>query len=198
MKFLNFKIKPVFFFLFLFIVSVIFSSCTKDYSPKPRGYFRIDFPKKKYVHFVPPYCPFEFDIPDYAEIKYDTNRFAEPCWMYLVFPSLNGQLYITYKPVIKNLMTYTEEARTMVYKHTVKANAIDEKTIHTKNNVHGVLYDIGGNSASNVQFYVTDSVHHYLRASLYFYTSPEADSLAPVVAFVREDITRFIDSFKWK
>lgn len=185
-------------FFLLVIVAFVFSSCTKDYSPKPRGYFRIDLPQKKYIHYVPENCPFEFDIPTYAEIKYDTNRFAEPCWMYLVFPSINGQLYITYKPVTENLIKYTEEARSMVYKHTVKANAINEKIIHTQNNAHGMLYDIGGNAASSVQFYITDSVKHYVRASLYFYAPPQADSLAPVISFVREDITHFIDSFKWK
>ncbi len=182
----------------MYIVSFCFSSCTKDYAPKPRGYFRIDLPEKKYKHFVPDNCPFEFDIPIYAEVKYDTNRFAEPCWMYVVFPSLNGKLYITYKPVTENILKYTEEARTMVYKHTVKATAIDEKIIRTKNNVHGVLYNIGGNAASSVQFFVTDSIKHYLRASLYFYAPPQADSLAPVIEFVQKDIDEMVNSFKWK
>ena len=50
----------------------------------------------------------------------------------------------------------------------------------------GILYDLKGNTASAVQFYVTDSTRHYLRGSLYFASEPDADSLEPVIDFFRE------------
>lgn len=186
------------FFSFLLLV-VIISSCIKDYAPKPRGYFRIDMPEKKYIHYVSPDCPFEFDLPVYAEVKKDSNRLAEPCWMYVVFPSLNAQLYLTYKTINNDMEKYAEDSRTMVYKHTVKASAIDENVINnTQNHVHGIMYDIGGNAASNLQFYVTDSVNHFIRASLYFNAPPQSDSLAPSISFVRGDILRLVNTLKWK
>ena len=64
--------------------------------------------------------------------------------------------------------------------------------------VFGILYDLKGNTASAVQFYVTDSLNHYLRGSLYFAAEPDADSLKPVIDFFREDIIHLIETLKWK
>lgn len=178
---------------------LLFCSCNENYSPKPRGYFRIDFPEKKYIHYSSAECPFSFSIPEYAYVEKDSNRGAEHCWMYVVFPKLNGQLYLTYKELKNDLFTYTEDSRNLVYRHTVKADAIDEnRIVIADKNIYGMQYEIGGNAASNIQFYLTDSVHHFLRGSLYFYALPQSDSLAPVIAFVKKDIDEMIKTFRWK
>jgi hypothetical protein len=39
---------------------------------------------------------------------------------------------------------------------------------------------------------------HYLRGSLYFATEPNADSLAPVISYFREDIIHMIETLNWK
>ena len=69
---------------------------------------------------------------------------------------------------------------------------------NSENKVYGILYDLKGNTASAVEFYVTDSINHYLRGSLYFASEPNADSLAPVIDFFREDIIHLIETLKWK
>ena len=87
----------------------------------------------------------------------------------------------------------------LTFKHTVKADYIDETIIRSENkNVSGILYDVGGNAASAVQFYVTDSTTHFLRGSLYFYAPPNADSIAPSVAYFRNDVIHLIETLKWK
>jgi gliding motility-associated lipoprotein GldD len=182
---------------FLFVM-LVFIACQKNHTPKPRGYFRIDMPERKYVLYENKSCTFQFEMPAYAEVKPDTNRFAEPCWIYVLFPTFNGQLYITYKSLKNDLATYAEGSRSLVYKHTVKANGIEETVINTPNHVHGMLYDIGGNAASNLQFYVTDSVHHFIRGSMYFNVVPQSDSLAPVMQFLKEDIVHMINTLQWK
>jgi gliding motility-associated lipoprotein GldD len=98
-----------------------------------------------------------------------------------------------------NLFQYTEDSRALAYKHTIKADAINE-TVYTNpgHRVYGILYDIKGNAASSLQFYLTDSVRHFLRGSLYFNVEPNKDSLAPVIAYFREDIVHLIESFEWK
>lgn len=99
----------------------------------------------------------------------------------------------------KDVNHYLEDARTMVYKHTVKADAINEKAfINKEKKVYGVLYDIKGNAASSVQFYLTDSVTHFLRGALYFNAEPNKDSLAPAIKFIHQDIERLIETFQWK
>jgi gliding motility-associated lipoprotein GldD len=70
--------------------------------------------------------------------------------------------------------------------------------INEKERVYGILYDIKGNSASSLQFYLTDSSRHFFRGALYFNVQPNKDSLAPVIDYFREDIIYLIETFSWK
>jgi gliding motility-associated lipoprotein GldD len=172
--------------------------CKRHYTPKPAGYLRIDFPEKTY-RLYDSTCPFSFEYPVYGKITKDTSRIAEPCWINIEFPHFGGKIHISYKTVNKNLNTYIEDSRTLAYKHTVKADAISEILYSDEERkVYGLLYDIKGDAASNVQFYLTDSTKHFLRGSLYFNVQPNADSLAPVIDFIRDDIVHLVETLKWK
>jgi len=187
--------------LLLICSGILMSSCNNDDSegtPKPRGYYRIDFPKHTYKKFEPASCPFSFDIPEYALAIPDTNGRAEACWYYLIFPKFNGEVYFTYKSLNGDLERFTEDTRTLVYKHTAKASSINEKVLDFGNGVSGIFYDIGGDAASPTQFFVTDSAKHFLRGSLYFNAAPNSDSLAPVVKYIKEDMLHLLETVKWK
>lgn len=181
----------------LFLILLI-SGCKNEYNPKPRGYMRIDFPDKEYQQFDSVY-PYKFQYPLYSAIEADKSVNAEPYWIDIDFPELNGKIHISYKNVENNLISLMEDSRTFAYKHAIKASAIDEKLIYEPNkDVYGILYDIKGNAASSVQFFLTDSSTNFLRGSLYFYTQPNIDSLAPIINFIREDIFYLISTFEWK
>jgi gliding motility-associated lipoprotein GldD len=60
------------------------------------------------------------------------------------------------------------------------------------------MFEIEGNAASNLQFYLTDSTHNFIRGALYFYAKPNYDSLAPVIDFLKKDVEHMITTFKWK
>jgi gliding motility-associated lipoprotein GldD len=93
----------------------------------------------------------------------------------------------------------SEDARTFAFKHTVKATSINEGIIYNpKKKVYGIYYTIEGNTASAVQFYLTDSSKNYLRGALYFNEQPRIDSLKPVLNFIKKDIDVFIKTFQWK
>lgn len=178
----------------------LFSSCGNDYAPKPRGYFRIKFPEKKYQSFNGT-CPFRFDYPNYATIEADTSTSARPCWMDVVFPLYNARIHLSYYPIStrKVFNELVEDARTFAFKHTVKATAIDESIIaFPEERVYGILYSIEGNSASSVQFFVTDSAKNYVRGALYFHEKPRLDSIQPVLDFLKQDIRVMIKSIKWR
>ncbi len=185
--------------LFIFM---IFSSCNNtDYIPKPRGYFRIALPEKKYKTFdtIYPYC---FEYPVYSTIQPDEDLGAEPYWINLDFPSFKGSLHISYKAVTGDsiLYQYFEDARTFANKHIAKADAIEPRVIvNDKNQVYGLIYDITGSGvASTYQFCVTDSAAHFLRGALYFNTLPNNDSLSPVIDFIKTDVDHFIQTLHWK
>jgi gliding motility-associated lipoprotein GldD len=84
-------------------------------------------------------------------------------------------------------------------KHEVKASALKRTMIEDQQNrLDGIIYDIEGEAASQVQFFVTDSTNHFFRGSLYFNVKPNPDSIAPVLSFIREDINHMVRSVRWK
>lgn len=177
-----------------------FGACTPPYSPKPRGYFRIEFPEKTYQTFVPG-CPFAIRIPTYATMEPDRSPDAKPCWMDLSFPQFNARVHLSYMPVTgpDNFNQLVEDARTFAFNHTVRATAIDQQRISRPDaHVYGLKYEIKGNTASNIQFFVTDSSRHYLRGALYFHEKPRLDSIQPVLDFIKTDIDTLIQSMQWK
>ncbi|MEJ5994081.1 gliding motility lipoprotein GldD [Pedobacter sp. Du54] len=185
--------------LFLLILAI---GCTdgKVDTPKPKGYFRLKFPAKKYIPYNSD-APFTFEYPTYAKMVKDTERNAQPYWNNLDFPQFNGRLHLTYHGVFsaENYNKMTEAARTLAMKHTVKASAIDQRIInYPDKKVYGIYYEIQGNTASAVQFFLTDSSKHYFRGALYFNEAPKYDSIQPIIKFIKKDIDRMIETFKWK
>lgn len=190
---------------FLVVLLVAGYSCKETTIPKPKGYFRIDLPDKQYIVFDQYFpettdMPFSFEYPSYGNLSFQPEDIDEPGWFNIEFPSYRAKIYFTYKRIENNFDGLMEQTYNMnVKNHIAKADAINEQVYkNPENRVFGILYDLKGNTASAVQFYVTDSVKNYLRGSLYFSAEPNADSLAPVINFFREDIIHLIETLKWK
>lgn len=187
------KIKVV---LAVVLLSVL-ASCGNENVPRPTGYFRIDLPAKEYrtVDDIP--FSFQFELPQYAHpnlerTKKDSNLFN------IDFAKYNARIHMSYIKVDSNINQLSEEARSLVYKHVVKAQDIrEELIINPEEKVYGTFYHIEGNAASGSQFYLTDSSRHFVRGALYFNVEPNYDSIAPVQQFIKADIERMIESFKW-
>ena len=183
---------PILFSLFL-------SACSEDYTPKPRGYFRISLPEKKYTNVSPETCPFTFEIPEYAQSVLDTSPNAQPCWINIEFPQFRGTLYLSYRQLEGNLQQCIEDSRALSMKHIPKSSGIEESDIIIpEQKIYGSYYTVKGNAASALQFYVTDSTRNFIRGSLYFYTLPNPDSIAPVQEFLETDVMHFVNSLHWK
>jgi len=192
----------------LIIALLFFAACgdSHDYSPKPRGYFRIVLPKKAYREYVSNY-PFTFQYPTYAVMEKDTQtRITHSLLnmnqlLNMQFPQLNGTLHLSYETITSKKVfdELVEDAHKFAFKNTVKATDIDQGNISIPaHKVYGIYYTIGGNAASSVQFFLTDSVKNYMRGALYFNTEPRLDSIQPVLTFVKQDINVMIATFKWK
>jgi len=186
-------------YLLVLSLILVLASCGEEVTmPKPRDYFRIDLPEKSYQVYESD-CPYSFEYPVYSRIENIAESGGEKCRANIDFGKLHAKIHLTYKDLNNNVGTYLEDSRKLSYKHAVKASAIDEYVISApQRNVYGLIYEVGGNTASAIQFHVTDSTKHFLRGSLYFYASPNADSLAPVVSFLTKDIEHLIETFEWK
>lgn len=181
---------------------ILISGCFSggDYTPKPRGYFKIDFPEKRYQSYQSD-CNYTFEYPVYASVLPDSSKGAQSCWLNVSYPQFNGRLHLSYHPVDSRKVfdALVEDSRSFAFKHTVKATAIDEGHIsYPANKVYGTYYSIKGNTASAIQFFLTDSAKNYLRGALYFNEEPRQDSIQPVLEFIGKDIDVMIKSLRWK
>ena len=172
-------------------------ACNHVSTPKPYGYYRITVPDTAYVPLDSLFLsPFNFQLSKNAQVQ---PREDEPYWINLYYPALDATIHCSYKPVHNNLRELTNDALEFVYRNASFANAIPEQEYaHPEAKVYGVLFDLEGNTASSCQFFVTDSTHHFFRASVYCNCPPNADSLAPVYEYLRKDVIRMVESFEWK
>jgi gliding motility-associated lipoprotein GldD len=189
--------------VFVVLIMVACFSCNSTFVPKPRGYFTIELPKKEYKIFNQPGYPYSFEYPVYANIVKDSTFFGDatenPWWINVDFPQFNSRIYVSYKEIGKNKFDkLINDAFVLTNKHTSKAISIDDSLISTSNNVHGMFFKVGGNVATANQFFVTDSVKHFLRGALYFDATPNEDSLGVVNDFLLQDMKHIISTFKWK
>lgn len=176
------------------LVTILLVSCGKDPVPKPAGDLRLEYPSVGYQQFTSN-CPYTFEYSDYAEVKPGKQN----CWFYITYPEMKARVFITYFPVKNDFAQHVKEAEKMVYEHTIKASSINTKSFsYPENKVYGNFYELKGQSASNIQFYATDSTKHFVTANLYFNSRPKPDSLAPAVDYIKKDILHMLDTFKWK
>ena len=182
------------------ILLTVFVSCDdKTYQPKPKGYFRIDLPEKEYVS-LDSRKYYSFEHPVYSKITPDYLSPEEKEWVNVEFPSFKGTIHISYKNVDNNIEKYLEDSYYMMTKHISRAMGIRDSVVaNPERKVYGLVYFLEGEGvASPLQFYLTDSVNHFLRGSLYFNVKTNNDSLAPVIDFITDDIRHLIETVKWK
>lgn len=191
-------------FLFLVFLAFCLSSCNSTYTQgKKKGYFKIEFPEKKYQVFNQPGYPYTFEYPVYASIVKDTTFFDDKAgdwWINIDIPSLGGRIHVSYKSI--NAQNQFDSLKNDAYKmatkqHITISTGIFDSLIITPNGVSGIYYSLEGNTATANQFFLTDSVRHFLRGALYFNAAPNADSLGVVNDFLKKDLRHLINTLQW-
>ncbi|WP_034060832.1 gliding motility lipoprotein GldD [Lacinutrix jangbogonensis] len=189
---------------FIILLLLNFSGCAEDSTPKPNAYLALEYPEAIYRTEDITKMPFTFDRNALGEnlrtktLKGETTSYG----INIEYPNLKGTIYITYKAIEGNreyLNTYLKNAQNFTQEHTKKADAIDEfEYVNLERSVYGMFYDVGGNAASQSQFYVTDSINHFITGSLYFYAKPNYDSILPAASYLQKDIRKIMESLKWR
>lgn len=187
------------FFAILSVLFIVLSSCQQSSIPKPYGYIRLTMPDTCYADAVPAGYPYRFDVSCNAEVRSVLDDQGGQYWIDLRYPALNATVHCSYQSVRGNLRDLTDDAIRFVYRHASHASSIPERGYeHSDARVYGVLFDLEGNTASSMQFFVTDSVRHFFRAAVYCDCVPNADSLAPVYDYLHKDVVRMVESFEWR
>lgn len=178
-------------------ILLVMVGCEETFVPKPKGYPRIDLPDKSYTAYSA-ICPIETEIPVCAKVELFPEN-EDNCRFNLSYPRQKARVHFTYFELDDDLHRYIDDAHKFVFKHELKANAINRTpVVIDSTNVNGLIYDLKGQVASQLQFYITDSTDHFLRGALYFRARPNPDSLAPVLDFIREDMVHMINHTRWR
>ncbi len=184
------------------LIIALATSCGDDPLPKPKAFLRLEYPEPQYTEFDSE-LPFTFDKNSLGTDV--TNKRLEKTkksyGLNIEYSKLKGTIYLTYKKIKskEDLVRYLRDAQNFTQEHTKKADEIIEQIfVDSERDVYGMFYEVGGNAASQSQFYVTDSLNHFLIGSLYFYAKPNYDSILPAAAYLKKDIKQIMETVKWK
>lgn len=184
------------------LVSVLLSflySCGTEYTPKPKGYNRIDLPQHTYQALKDTF-PYTFEYSQHAKVRADSSKIAEKYWIHIIYPKFKADVQITYKDIKGDKQKFAEfvnDSHKLTSKHQAKAYSIQEQVIQTATGQSAIIFELSGEVPSQFQFYLTDSTKHFLRGALYFRTATKNDSLAPVIDFIKADIMHLLNTCKW-
>lgn len=182
--------------LFIVSASIFISGCGDDPLPKPHGWFRIDLPEQTYMTWTDS-ATFQAEIPTYAVLVPRTAK-GDARWFDLRFKHQRATAHMTWSPVNGHLAELIEDAHIFKATHEAKAAKIDrERVLRDSARVFGTLFDVEGEVASPMVFYLSDSTDNFLYGALYFDAPPNADSLAPVTDRLREDLRHFVATLRW-
>ena len=145
-------------------------------------YFRLSFPKAEYQVYETDTCPYIFEYSKYAHITPSDDYKNPACWYNINYDGFNGHIYLTLRQIDNNLDSLLDDSHTLVYKHVIKADAINsQEYVNDSLKVYATIFYIEGNAASPLQFQIMDSTHFFVRGSVYFDVEPNSDSLAPAI-----------------
>ena len=142
--------------------------------------------------------PYSFRLSDNAYIDQHPAD-GEKYWIDIKYPTLNATIHCSYKPVRNNFRSLSHDAQEFLYKHTTVASAIPvQEFANPTQRVWGLYYELHGNTASPIQFILTDSIGHFFRGSVYCNCTPNQDSLAPIYDYLKKDVRVIIESMRWQ
>lgn len=160
--------------------------------PRPEGFFRIERSDTSY-RIAEPAFPLSFEVPASSR---DVQPNGNPSWINIVYPAYQATIWCSYLPLTpQNKERLFRESRDLVYRHAAKTSAITAQGYADESvGKYAVLYTLAGDAATPLQFVATDSATYLFRGALYFDTPVRADSVAPVVGYIADDMRHIIET----
>lgn len=172
-----------------------------DYTPKPKAYLRFSFPAHRYERYDTVALPFTFEHAAGSHVVIKKNDPDEK-YVDILYPAYRGVVFLTYKPLRspQALAGQTDTSYQLLKMHFNYTSGVEEDHyVDAAQQVYSTTYHLkGSNVASTYQFWATDSLHHFLRGSLYLDQTPNNDSLAPILEYLQEDLNHLIETLVWR
>jgi len=167
--------------------------------PKPKGYLRLATPEISFQHWDS-ILPFTFDYSKNA-VLYFQKKEKNIFWIDINYNTLSAVVKMSCFPIDNNLhnLMWEEEEQVMFHAERRMTDDIRFSTISDpQERVFGRLYELEGKHvATPLKFWLTDSTQYFVKGSLYFDFSPNNDSLAPIIDYLKNDALIMIETWKW-
>ena len=185
------------------ILALLFVACgsNNDYTPKPTTYYRITLPEHSYQTCDTSALPFTFEHASNSQIVFKKDN-PHIKWIDIAYPEYNGVVFLSCKKLktTASLAMEVDTAYQLLQLHFQKSSGMDEQTYKDPaNKVYATTYRLKGQQiASTCQFWATDSNKNFIRGALYINSTPNYDSLKPVIEYLQTDIDHLISTIKWR
>lgn len=175
------------------IFTVIFLSCKdEEVLPKPKAMLRLEYDKPPMKTAETEYFNFEYNGLSQLKLK---NGSA----VSIQYPDMKASIFISHRKVNDDIGNLIIDAQKLSYEHAAKADGIRPRAYEDPSNkVYGAFFEVSGDAASQAQFYVTDSLNHFVTGSLYFEARPNYDSIYPAAVYLQQDMGRIMETLRWK
>lgn len=179
--------------LLVFLSLFAISSCNdENVLPKPNAMLRLEYERPSAQSIETDY--FRFDSNKEAVVNQKNSKS-----IILEYPEMKASIFMSYRRVNDDIKRLTSDAQKLSYEHAAKAEGIRPRAYEDAlNRVYGAFFEVRGDAASQAQFYVTDSLNHFVTGSLYFKTRPNYDSIYPAAVYLQQDMGRIMESLRWK
>jgi gliding motility-associated lipoprotein GldD len=177
---------------------LIFSCSEEIFIPKPPTHLKIDLPDHAYKNFIDS-NRFSFNISKLWSVR-DQFKESDSLIFYLG-EKIDGDLHFQYSKIdsVNTLAKLINQTFGKVDFHKIRAKQmVDTNFIFSDKKVFGTLFEFIGNSATNFQFYLTDSTNNFVRTELLIRRTPNYDSLQPTLNYIKKDLIHLINTFEWK
>ena len=180
----------------LFFFTLITFSCNEPNLPKQNGFLRIEFKEPYYTIHEEIDIPFNF----YYNSNYTYIDQIGSDQFLLDYKDLNLSLNLSFYS-IKTKLDLEKKSRDfslILDTHIKKSNGIVLREYDNDvNRMFGKLYEMKGDVASPIQFYLTDSVSNFISGSVNLKFKSNYDSIYPSIQYVKNDILVLFESINW-
>lgn len=176
--------------------STLMVSCRQQATPRPEGYFRID--KYPACYHNDTIGRVTLQVNDSARSIVPPQPSGNASWLNIAYPRYRATIYLSYIPLSHNLEQLMAESIELVYRQNINTERVEAIAYEdSETQLYATLYTLSAQSATPLQFIATDSIHYLLRGALYFDTPVKADSVAPALQHIENDIMQMIESITY-
>ena len=185
------------------IALLVYAACDsgQTYAPKPTTYYRITLPDKSYQTYDTAALGITFEYPTNSTVVMKKD-IPSVKWVDILYPEYNGVIFLSYKKLKTpaSLAMEVDTAYQLLKLHFQKSSGVEEQSYNNpEEKVFANTWRLKGQQvASTFQFWATDSVKNFVRGAVYINSTPNYDSLEPVINYIQDDARHILETLRWK